>query len=153
MALTKAELEELISKLSEIPPPSDEERIISKDEVIAGLRPVIRKLKAKGYTPPQIHEILSSSGVEISRRQVELSVKKKRQTSPKNRKAGNPTNQPPNEPDANASPKQDEGKKSSSKSQRNNALQDKSKGDSFNKLSEPVRGSAHFTPDPDVENL
>lgn len=153
MALTKAELEELISKLSEIPPPSDEERIISKNEVIAGLRPVIRKLKAKGYTPPQIHEILSSSGVKISRYQVELSVKKKRQTSSRKRTVEKPTNQISNETNANTKIHQDEGNKAASKKERSGALLDKSKGDYFNKPSESVRGSAHFTPDPDVEKL
>lgn len=145
MALTKAELDDIISKLADIPPPSDEERIVSRQEMISRLRPVIRKLRSKGYSPAQIHQILDQTGIEISRRQVELSVKKKQglssKSTPRSKSVTDTANRQP-KGGLTTSPKDNQTSETTS-----------SKPESIKHVDEQGRNTAHFTPDPDVEEL
>lgn len=153
MALTKAELESIISQLQDMPPPSDEERVLSHQEVIARVRPVIKKLRGKGYLPEQIQAILESSGLKISKHQVEQTTRKRRYT--RKTKDSKPKTE---------TGSQGGGKERSNPGKENEPLdgqdryqepphktgRDKKASDQIRK---PSPGSSHFTPDPDQEDI
>ncbi|MDL4860772.1 hypothetical protein NPJ88_000345 [Halomonas elongata] len=149
MSLTKAELEKIISQLQDIPPPSDEERLLSQREVIQRIRPVIKKLRQKGYSPQQVQAILEDSGLEISRRQIDLSIKKKskRRGQPS---ASTRTTQP-SRSESSSSNKQPESSSASRKKPETHKPSTSSNNDPSSDVTS--HGSAHFTPDPDQEDI
>ncbi|MBS8270853.1 hypothetical protein DYI26_19295 [Halomonas litopenaei] len=149
MSLTKAELEKIISQLQDIPPPSDEERILSQREVIQRIRPVIKKLRSKGYTPQQIQAILDSSGLEVSRRQIELSTKKKRQSKVQPKQEQSETSNSQQKP---PSSNKDVEAGNDSLQQNHSHREVKSETEPKDDKLSP-RGNSHFTPDPDREDI
>lgn len=149
MSLTKAELEKIISQLQDIPPPSDEERILSQREVIQRIRPVIKKLRSKGYTPQQIQGILDGSGLEVSRRQIELSTKKKRQSKVQPKREQGGTSKSQQKP---FSSNKDGGADNDSLQQKHSQREAESETEPKDEKLSP-RGSSHFTPDPDREDI
>lgn len=149
MSLTKADIDQIIGQLKDAPPPSDNEHVLSKKEVIQKMRPVIKKLKSKGYTTQQIHGILEMNGIEISMRQVDISVKKKRNTKKaekrqiKSRKSSAP------EP----SQIKDKNEKQDQKTDKKQGRLQKTEGSVDHDSTEDQKGGSYFTPEPDKEDI